>query len=248
MTKSTLPPILTDKHHDAPSAFTPENLLREARRQKGLQEVRVPDVCVLDPDGDIVRRMQEAGRAIRDPDWACYHTELYRIVHEDIELGIVGCAVGASFAVLIAEELFAASCRLLISVTSSGQLVELRPPPYFILIDQALRDEGTSYHYLPPSDYSGADPKLLAAIAQAESGFNPNAKSPAGAQGLMQFMPATAAELGEPVRLPEPHHPGLVRHPGEDWNPRCSRGPAERSHEQGADAAAGSAGDREDGG
>ncbi|WP_438362965.1 hypothetical protein [Nioella halotolerans] len=31
----TTPPILADKHHDALSAFTPENLLREARHQKG---------------------------------------------------------------------------------------------------------------------------------------------------------------------------------------------------------------------
>jgi uridine phosphorylase len=46
-------------------------------------------------------------------------------------------------------------------MTSAGRLVELRPPPYFILIDKALRDEGTSYHYLPPSEYSMADASLL---------------------------------------------------------------------------------------
>jgi uridine phosphorylase len=164
------PPILAHKHADAPSVFTPEGLLREARRQKKLRTAPVPPICVLDPDGDIMRRLVRERAVQRDADWACYHTDLFRGTLEGIELGMIGCAVGASFAVLLAEQMFASGCRLLISMTSAGQLAALHPPPYFVLIDRALRDEGTSYHYLPPADFSHADAALIATVEGAFAG------------------------------------------------------------------------------
>ena len=104
-----LAPILAEKHYGSRSAFTPESLLREARRQKAVALQPVPDVCLLNPDGDIVRALKAEGRAELHPGWACYHTELFVFEAEGITFGIVGGVVGASFAVLVAEELFAAA-------------------------------------------------------------------------------------------------------------------------------------------
>ena len=168
------PPLLDNKHVSMPSVFTAAVLLREARRQKGLDISNVPQVCLLDPDGDLVRELRKTGAAKPFADWPCYHTELDTFDLAGRQVGIVGRVVGASFAVLVAEELFASGCQLLVSLTSAGQIAPAGEPPYFVVIDRALRDEGTSYHYAPPSEFATADPTLVkkAATALAKSGLH----------------------------------------------------------------------------
>ena len=62
----------------------------------------------------------------------------------------------------------------------------------------AATTTGTPYASLFRSEgaRAGVSPALLAAVAKTESGFRTDAVSPAGAQGLMQIMPATARGLG----------------------------------------------------
>ncbi len=168
--KADLPPLLTNKFYRRNPVFTSENLLREARRQKHLRKANVPPICVLDPDGDLVRYLNTTGMAKLSAGWPCYHTQLYEFRAGGARLGAVGCAVGAPFAVLVAEELFASGCKLLVSVTSAGQIQPIHPPPYFVLVTRALRDEGTSYHYQAPAHYAEIRPEVLAFARRALRG------------------------------------------------------------------------------
>ena len=156
-----LPPILERKAYDEASVFQVENLLREGRRQRGRTDERVPAVCILDPDGDVVRHLRSANNARLHDGWACYHSELWVTSAGPTEVGIVPCAVGAPYAVLIAEQLAASGCELIISITSAGRVISISEPPYFMIIERARRDEGTSLHYLPPSEWAHLDPTVL---------------------------------------------------------------------------------------
>lgn len=165
-TATSSSPLTLPKAYSAASLFAPEKLVREARRQLGLPSDPIPAVVLLDPDGDVLRHLQKAGGARRVPHWACYHSQMWTATIGGTPVGIVPNVVGGPYAVLVAEQAFASGSALLIALTSAGRVTALpTPPPYFVVLDRAWRDEGTSLHYLPPSSWAEADPALLAALA-----------------------------------------------------------------------------------
>src|SRR3989442_15705078 len=84
--------ILDNKNPSAASVFRPSALLSEARRQKGLAAVDGPFICILDPDGDIVRHLTRTGEAPRFEALPSYHTTPYAFALAEQTVGIVGRA------------------------------------------------------------------------------------------------------------------------------------------------------------
>jgi uridine phosphorylase len=170
VTENPRVPLLDHDPSDAP-VFTAANLLEAARVRKGMRKMTVPAGCLLDFDGELVQHLAVSGMAHEEPAWPCFHTRLFRWREGAAEYGVIGGTIGAPFAVLVAEELFALGCCALVSISSAGLVAERFSPPFFLVIDKALRDEGTSCHYMPPDRYADVNPSLVAAVRRRTDGL-----------------------------------------------------------------------------
>jgi len=69
--------------------------------------------------------------------------------------------------VLIAEQLRVSGARMIVGLTSAGRVLDALPLPSLVVATSAIRDEGTSYHYLPPANTIAA-PSGIAESLEAE--------------------------------------------------------------------------------
>jgi uridine phosphorylase len=150
----------------SPSAFTPEALVRAVRAERGIGSEKIPAVCVLDFDGDLTDWLIEKGLVHRCTYWACFHTSMYVIKVDGFDCGIVPRTIGGPYAVLVAEQLHISGADVIIGLASAGRVLDSLPVPSLVIATSAIRDEGTSYHYLPPGETiynSGGIAELLEA-------------------------------------------------------------------------------------
>ena len=134
------------------------------------QDVRLTYAALDTAVDELARALMAAGieQGDRVGIWSPNNAEWVLVQYATARMGAILVNLNPAYRTHeVAYALEQSGCRLLISITSAGRLAELRPPPYFILIERALRDEGTSYHYLPPAEFSEADPGLVETVAGA---------------------------------------------------------------------------------
>jgi uridine phosphorylase len=94
--------------------------------------------------------------------------DVYLLKRSREKVGVLtNFGIGSPQMAALAEELIAWGARRLISISMAGGLLPDLSPGAIVICDQAIRDEGTSYHYLEPARTVDADPELVQGLARA---------------------------------------------------------------------------------
>ncbi|MHB8108096.1 MAG: nucleoside phosphorylase, partial [Candidatus Cryosericum sp.] len=128
----------------------------------------VPEACVLCFFGDVIdslrrlHRLRIAGMFASEAGTA----PLFSLNVGDTTVGLFHSPLGAPASAGFLEELIAAGCRRFVACGGAGVLRRDIAVGHVIVPDAAVRDEGTSYHYLPPSREVAADEASVAALVR----------------------------------------------------------------------------------
>ena len=127
----------------------------------------LPEKCLFAFLGDVVHEYAEKNEAtVAETLITVSHDiNIYVMKDGDEEICLVQSPIGAAAATQVMDTLVTCGCEIVIAVGSCGVLKDL-PENAFIVPTRALRDEGTSYHYLPASRYIELDEKPIGVIEE----------------------------------------------------------------------------------
>ena len=120
----------------------------------------VPEVCVLLFFREVIDKVvaEKQAKIAVDNRWEDGPHPLYEIEHQGHRVAFCFPGVGAALAGAMLEEIIAFGCRKFVVVGGAGVLEKGLEVGKLILVSAAVRDEGASYHYLPPAREVSANP------------------------------------------------------------------------------------------
>lgn len=159
-------------------------------------DLHLPERCVFAFLGDVIDRYARASGAQRASRFvsATRDYPVYVVRHGGEDIALCQAPVGAAAAAQLLDWLIAYGAKKIVSAGSCGALQKF-PEGLFLVPGRALRDEGTSYHYAPPSRFIEVDASARGAIraALADHGLKYREVTTWSTDGFFRETPAKVA-------------------------------------------------------
>jgi len=141
------------------TALSPANIVKP---------MAIPEYAVLSFFNDAIHKLNQQGqlRQLKKLKSELGSHIVYEMAVRGHTLALLHPGVGAPLAVALFEEIIALGCRKFIVCGGAGVLDEQLAMGHLLIPTAAVRDEGTSYHYLPPAREVSADEDAVAAITR----------------------------------------------------------------------------------
>lgn len=163
-------PIYPDKHK-LPELYSARDIVGYRKQVGRMPSLPAPEGILFCLERGLPWRMR---RRVPVKRAGGMNGDLYELKNTRGKVGIMtGFGGGSPITAELAEEFAAMGVQRMILMTWAGTLQTDLSPGDIVVVDRAIRDEGTSYHYLPPAKYVDADAALadeLMAAIRARSG------------------------------------------------------------------------------
>lgn len=146
--------MITDSWSSSRAILNPCNIVRK--------NDNMPEVFISSFSGSFTRLLlkeyetEEIGKI-----YFADRIPIYQVKYGNVLIGYYESPAGASAAVAVEEMVFEMGAEKILYFGSCGCLDKTIPPGAVLIPERAYRDEGTSYHYMPASDYIDIDTSIL---------------------------------------------------------------------------------------
>jgi len=163
-------PIYPDKPK-LPAMLTAEKMIEFRRNQGGLKNFLAPETVILCLYKGVMKYfpLKYSSKRVNG-----FLGDMYLLNKTDDRIGVIGnFGIGSPVVANLAEEMAAWGSKRIVILSLAGGLQPDLNPGDIVLCDRAIRDEGTSYHYLPAEKYVNASSDFVSDLSSAfkKNGF-----------------------------------------------------------------------------